>query len=110
MARMVEHELVRYEFADEAEEIASHTFSELNLMALRNELSTIAKERAVLSVDPDSPNAQLKFLLEAEYLRGKYEQVLFLLSLHIAAQDRMAKVVQAMVEQQKAEDANLKGD
>lgn len=103
MAKIKEHELTSYEFDSEAEALQAAIFTDLNLMTLRNELCTIAAERAKLSFDPECPNAQHKFLLESEYLRGKYEQTLYILSLHINAKDRMTALVREMVEQNEAE-------
>lgn len=103
MAKMKEHELTSYEFADEPEALQAAILTDGNLMMLRNELCTIAAERAKLAYDPESQNAQQKFLLESEYLRGKYEQTLFILSLHINAKDRMAALVREMIEQNEAD-------
>lgn len=96
-------DLASFAFENEQEALAAHTFNELQLMAMKNELVTCVQERSNLAVEHELPNAQLAFLCRAEYLRGKQEQMVYILALHDSAKARMTVLIKEVVEQQ-AED------
>lgn len=102
MAERQETPFEAWTFTEEEEAVAM-VFMPLQEQHLKTELSVIANERMILAVDPESSNAQLKFLLESEYLRGKLEILGYLLQLSNDKKNVLLERLRQQIDLQKDE-------
>lgn len=92
---------VQWEFSDEELPVAS-VFNDLQTKYLQTELAIAASEKAVLKFEPAmGVNAQFAFTLESEYLRGKIEILLYLLSKSEDNKDDLIERLKDQAETQK---------
>ena len=85
MAEIVPTEFTTYKLSPD-EEMVAYSFSELQMMALRCELSTVAREK--LNLDTEKLT-QTEFQLRHEYLRGKMDFAMGLIELSNAIKQRL---------------------
>lgn len=96
MAKPVDTPFVAFDFTDEELAIAA-VFTEFQEKYLKTELSAVATEKLALSYDPKNPE-QFKF--EHEYLRGKLEQMTYLLNRSEDLKSKMQEALQTVVQSQ----------
>lgn len=85
-----------WSFSDEELPVAS-VFSDLQTKYLQNELNLVAMEKTALKFEPTlGVNAQFTFTLTSEYLRGKQEMLIYLLSI---SEDNRNELIERLKEQ-----------
>jgi hypothetical protein len=90
-----------YEFTAEEWPVAA-TFNDLQEKHIKTELAAFAMQKVNIGFSPETgPNAQLKFILESEYLRGACEALQHLLSVSEDERSALAAALQAQADKQQ---------
>ena len=84
MAQQVNTSLSRYILTKDEERVA-YTFTNLNLMAIQNEIAIASEEKLALKYNPQNP---MEFVQQEAELQGKIGILKFLLAQHEEAQSR----------------------
>jgi hypothetical protein len=98
-----------YEFSEE-EIPNAFIFNELQYKHIQTELAIAAQEKALLAYDPDSPNADDKFIRESEYIRGKMEAYLYLLATHDTTREQLIIELQQQAANHPANKPKIEGE
>lgn len=79
-----------YNFTEQELHDAS-VLAPIQRMLFQTEAANCANELLKLAIDPDSPNSTMKFMLEREFIRGKIEQLQWILEVSEATKSNLEK-------------------
>lgn len=93
MAKLIDGVFNIYELSEE-EARDAYVFGPLQTRHIKNVLSQYATDKALVAFDPESANAQLKHIMQGEYLRGAIEALNYILHISEIAQYNIKEAMQ----------------